>query len=211
MQTAHSLSFRPPSLCAHSAVAVKSTQWVFVQCTLWSVCSCSVELAQSLFETLPGSQQTTVSALEIKLWCFCGSAKGTSEGGWVFIFSHTLAGSDLSQDSVFLDLQPHREKACNERRRVSPFTSTMRSVLLVFVHLCWTAFIEHVYQWWSVAFASVKVKIISTTIRCSTMLSMFSLDTVSHDCQWNFSPYPKKKHLLTFYTKLLCSPENVLL
>lgn len=35
-----SLIFSPPSLRARSTVAVKSTQWVFVQCTQRSVCSC---------------------------------------------------------------------------------------------------------------------------------------------------------------------------
>lgn len=89
-QTVHSLSFRPPSLCAHSAVAVKSTQWVFVQYTLWSVCSRSVELAQSLLETSPGSQQTTVSGLKKKalmLFWFCkGKVRGRLS---IHIQSHT--------------------------------------------------------------------------------------------------------------------------
>lgn len=90
-----SLIFSPPSLCARSTVAVKSTQWVFVQRTQRSVCSCWVELAESLLETLPGAQQTIVNGLKRAkraFEAFWGCVKGKSNVGWVHSQSHSCSG-----------------------------------------------------------------------------------------------------------------------
>lgn len=85
-----SLIFCPPSLCALSTVAVKSSQWVFVQHAQRSFSNCWVELAESL--PLPGSQQTIVNWLK-RVWrafeAFEGCVKGKSNVGWIHSQSHS--------------------------------------------------------------------------------------------------------------------------